>query len=610
LSTAVSILIRAEGAEESLRNCLSSLAQFAPTDCFPYVLGGSLSESKIVGEFDSLLPKLSHVDGEAVHSFVKDISELQTDVLILDASAEVTEGFLEELQTVLYLHERHAAVSPRSNHARFFSIPFPEVDTDASASYAVWQQIHRLLPRYQVMPAAAKFCLLIKAEVLNRFRHLRINAWDNTDDFVCRINRYGYSAVAANWAYVFQHKARLTTCEEEKLEEAHDEALQFQYPEYERMLADYEQSHRNPLERFASLYLPHRPRILFDLFHLTCAHSGTSEFGLNLLHELYRILEDKFELIVGMNQANRVFASELAGYRFQEDRPDSGAVFDLVFKPCQITSWAEFRRMHQFAPRISYTLLDIIGVRCEYMNSPRRQILLQKASELSDCIFTISEFSHSDFAAFYQLDIPMRVVHLGTNAGITGGEFRVGEHVLIVGNDFAHKGIRDAMQQLAHSTLPLVVLGGEEEPGTPNVRWLSSGNLSRQHVRELFSNARVVVYPSYYEGFGLPVVDALALGKPVVVFDSVMNRELAALTSNSKFYRIGSLDELSPTVAKLFAMEEDQSTKQPSAEPRRWSDVAVEYAQAFQEILARDIDLAKLRARWETLRNLDAADPV
>ena len=76
-----------------------------------------------------------------------------------------------------------------------------------------------------------------------------------------------------------------------------------------------------------------------------------------------------------------------------------GAVFDLVFKPCQIFSWIEFVRMDRLAPRLAFCLQDIIGVRCDYFNSPRRQIVLQRTAELSDRVFTISEFSRTDFCA-------------------------------------------------------------------------------------------------------------------------------------------------------------------------------------------------------------------
>jgi glycosyltransferase involved in cell wall biosynthesis len=124
-------------------------------------------------------------------------------------------------------------------------------------------------------------------------------------------------------------------------------------------------------------------------------------------------------------------------------------------------------------------------------------------------------------------------------------------------------------------------------------------------VRELFSNARVLVYPSHYEGFGLPIIDALALGKPVVVLDSAVNRELASTLADSNLHRISSMQTLPATVARLF---EAEAGGPPGKAPRRWSDVAADYAQAFQELLSRDFDLAKIRARWELLRTLEARE--
>lgn len=608
----ISILIPAYGAPAALRNCLASLAHFAPAECFIYVLDDATPDGSVretCEQMATLLPQLRYVGSDVHRGFVgacnwgcESVREPQSDVLLLHSDTEATAGFLEQMQAVLYLHERHGVVSPRSNNATVFSVPLQEAAFDAADSSTVWKQVSHLLPRYQIMPTAASFCMLIKAEILDRFG-LFDDAYSpgfyEEDDFVCRINRCGYSAVAANWAYVFHHRASPSGSRQANLRELHRDVLLYRYPEYEQKLVDYERMKRDPLERFAALFRPHRPRILYDLFHLTAAHTGTSDLGLNLLRELSRIVEGEFELFVGMDRQQRFFANELAGYRMYEDPPDSSLVFDLVFKPCQPLSWTEFRRMDRLAPRLSCTILDIIGVRCEYLNSPGRQMVLQRAAELSDCLFTLSDFSRSDFAAFYDTDIPFRVIHLGTNFGLTAGEFRQGEYVLVVGNNFAHKGVQGAINRLGQEW-PVVVLGGEAEPAPPNIRWMTSGNISRQQVRELFSNARVVVYPSYYEGFGLPVIDALALGKPVVVLDSAVNHELASTLADSNLHRISSMQALHPAVTRLF---ETEGVK-PGKEPRRWADVAADYAQAFRELLSRDIDPVKMRARWEMLRNL------
>lgn len=611
----VSILIPACGTAGGLQNCLASLARFAPRKCFIYVLDDATSDGNVREECEQIensLPQLRYVRSDVNRGFVRTcnwgceyVREPETDLLLLNSATEVTAGFLEELQAVLYLHERHGIVSPRSNNGTFFSIPPKQGCFDAPGSYQIWLQIKHLLPRYQVMPTVGGFCMLIKAEILKRFG-LFDEAYaprDNeVDDFVCRINRYGYSALAANWAYVFRHESSSFESPTANSGELDSGMLQLRYPEYERKLADYERIHPNPLERFAALYGPHRPRILYDLFHLTAAHTGTSDFGLNLLREVARIVEDEFDLFVGMYEPERFFANELAGYRTFEDQLDSHMVFDLIFKPCQIPSWTEFSRMDRLSPRIAYTMLDIIGVRCDYLNSPGRQVLLQKAAELSDCVFTVSEFSRSDFAAFYGVNIPMRKIYLGTNFGMTGGEFRRGDYVLLVGNEFVHKGIHDAIEHL-EAGLPVIVLGGAEKSAPADVRWLASGKLSRQRMRELFANARVLVYPSHYEGFGLPIVDALALGKPVVVLDNAINRELASALADSNLYRISSMKDLRPLVTKLLEME----PARPKKEPRRWHDVAEDYVQVFRELLSRDFDLAKMHVRWELLRTVNSA---
>jgi GT2 family glycosyltransferase/glycosyltransferase involved in cell wall biosynthesis len=604
LNRPVSILIPAYGAASSLRNCLLSLVEFAPRDCTIHVLDDATPDDSIretCAEIQNSLPQLRYARSEMNRGFVgvcnwgcETFRDPSADLLLLNSDTEATAGFLEELQEVLYLHEKHGVVSPRSNNATIFSIPHP-----------AWSQVKGLLPRYRIMPTAVGFCMLIKAEVLNRFAffdEIYSPGYNEENDFVCRINRYGYSALAANWAYVFHHESSSFGSRRAKLEEAHSQILLFRYPEYERKVADYERFHKDPVERFATLLTPHRPRILYDLFHLPPAYTGTSDFGLNLLRELSRIVEDEFELSVGVHPEVRFFAHELTGYRLFEDPPDSPALFDLVFKPCQIFSWIEFVRMDRLAPRLAFCLQDIIGVRCDYFNSPRRQIVLQRTAELSDRVFTISEFSRSDFNAFYGLDIPMQVIHHGTNFGMAAGEFRAGEYVLLMGNDYVHKGIRDALEHLGDDW-PTVVLGGKQESTHANVRRLGSGKLTRQQLRELFSDARVVVYPSHYEGFGLPIIDALALGKPVVALDSAVNRELASTLADPNLYCVSSMQELRSVVAKLF----DKEPAMPATEPRRWRDVAQDYAPAFREMLSRDVDPARIRARWELLRTLDSA---
>ena len=523
------------------------------------------------------------------------------DLLLLNSDTELTEGAMEEMQSVLHLHEKHAVVTPRSNNATIFSIPATGRPLPPQDSHAVWLEIKDQLPRYTIMPTAVGFCLLIKRPVYERFGlfdEVYSPGYNEENDFVCRINRYGYSALAANRAFVFHHESSSFGDRRARLEETNRECLLQRYPEYERAVAEYTQFYLEPVDAFASLHVRHRPRILFDLFHLPAAHTGTSEFGLNLLREVGQIVEDEFDLYVGIRQPEAFFDNVLAGYRIYEDQPESRMTFDLLFKPCQVFSWHEFQRMNRLSPRISWVLQDIIGVRCEYLNSPIRRDLFGQAVALSNCVFTISRFSESDYAAFYGTKPNMRVIYHGTNARLGNGLPIEGEYVLLMGNYFTHKGVADALEQL-NTEYPVVVVGGTALPGCkPNVRWFKSGQLSHLEMREALMGARLLVYPSHYEGFGLPVIDALAIGKPVIALQSRVNDEIDALLKNPNFYMVRSLTELNDAVSSLW-----NGTAATLVRPlRRWCDAAEDYIEVFRELLLQEMDVNQLQERWELVR--------
>ncbi|MBV9155890.1 MAG: glycosyltransferase, partial [Acidobacteriaceae bacterium] len=556
LTSNVSILIPAFGAADKLAVCLQSLREHVPVDCSVFVLDdGTPNDSVRACCIQYAFENLTYARSERNRGFVatcnwgwSDIAPKHHDILLLNSDTKVTAGFLQEMLRVLYLHERHAAVCPRSNNATIYSVPLNTPGIPPEESYWIWQTIHPDLPDYTLMPTAVGFCMLVKSVILDRFGffdEVYSPGYNEENDFICRINRYGYSAVAANHAFVFHYENSTFGARRRGLERRNSDILRDRYPEYEGAVTEYVQYSLDPLERFAGLRRQSRPAILYDLFHLMGHHSGTSEFALNLLREIHTLIEDECDLVVGLSERGRFFAPELNGYRFFEDRPGSEMLFDLVFKPCQIFTWADFRRMTRLSPRVALTLQDIIAVRCNYLTSVDRKTIFAKTVELADKVFTISSYTHSDYKAFFRKDFDAQVIHHGSNLGSTNSEILPSEHILLMGNSYAHKGVLDALPHLLEFG-PIAVLGGDppDEPLPRHVKWHLSGTLTRSHMRELFAKARLLVYPSHYEGYGLPIVDALTLGKPVIALDTEVNRELKSTLTDVDFVLVHSFSEL------------------------------------------------------------------
>ena len=99
-----------------------------------------------------------------------------------------------------------------------------------------------------------------------------------------------------------------------------------------------------------------------------------------------------------------------------------------------------------------------------------------------------------------------------------------GQFVLAVGNLAAHKNLSAlsaTARMLAKRQLPLVVSGGQlaifaaEGKSVPQpAKYL--GRVSDGELRALYAAAACFVYPTLYKGFGLPVVEAMMCGCPVV----------------------------------------------------------------------------------------------
>lgn len=103
---------------------------------------------------------------------------------------------------------------------------------------------------------------------------------------------------------------------------------------------------------------------------------------------------------------------------------------------------------------------------------------------------------------------------------------------LIVGSDNPRKNIAFAARAMANTQFNLVVVGNRshhfgktEKITATNIHY--TGYLSQRKLNWLYQNCLAVIYPSIYEGFGIPILDTFKHKKPLICSDIEVFKEIA-----------------------------------------------------------------------------------
>ncbi len=295
------------------------------------------------------------------------------------------------------------------------------------------------------------------------------------------------------------------------------------------------------------------------LYSMSGGYGGMQVYLENLLEELLRIdneneyfifcNKENFEIFLSKNwKAEKIQCPVSSGLSISKTlweqfilplQAKKRAV-DLLFSPAYITP-------------LNIKCKTVTTIHCiKYIHHPRDfdnltlktlDFFIPRSSRKSDRIITVSQYTRKELIDYFKADsslIDVIPYSVGENFNISTPhkedirkKYGIrGKFVLSVASTKSHKNVKGLVEAFAvlkenEKIEHQLVLVGDKRPllkndwfGTQFSRWekdiIFTGFIPNNELPPLYRNADLFVFASKYESFGIPVIEAMSCGAPVV----------------------------------------------------------------------------------------------
>ncbi|MEJ5090866.1 glycosyltransferase [Sphingobacterium faecium] len=290
---------------------------------------------------------------------------------------------------------------------------------------------------------------------------------------------------------------------------------------------------------------------------------------------------------------NRTFKSYWRGNRIVEDlKRDKIDIFHGLSGEIPVG-------LQETSIKSVVTIHDLIFIRYpELYKKIDRTVYYKKfkyACDHADQIVAISEQTKRDICEFFHIsENKVKVIYQGCHQSFKSikteeekNDFMIKlglpkDFILNVGTIESRKNALSIVKAIVDKDIPLVIVGKPTAytkeihefvalNGMQN-RVIFLHGLSMQELSILYSIAKIFVYPSIFEGFGIPIIEALYSGTPVITTDSGVFPEAGG--PSSYYVNPQDIDQLSDAIDTIL---------NSSVLQKEMSKKGLEYAQQFND---------------------------
>lgn len=367
-------------------------------------------------------------------------------------------------------------------------------------------------------------------------------------------------------------------------------------------------------------------KVLIDVRTLAGRLTGMGRYATKLLDEMLDLSDHDLELHALCLPDDKVPEAiprhVLRGIEARPMRPEQQVVvpWAILGSRCDLYHYPSYDPPLCPGRPLVTTCADVEPIRMPELFPPKivwYYKLLAARLRRAAKVIVISEHTGKDIVELLGID-PERVrpIHLGVGSHfrpISDGQCLAGfrsryrlpdRFLLYVGNTMAHKNLPRLVAAMAivankFPSVPLLIAGGKDkyrpvvesaiEAARLEEKVKFLGPVPEEDLPALYSSASVFVYPSLYEGFGLPVLEAMACGTPVVTSNAASIPEIvggAGIMVDPCRYT-----DIADGILRILENDEDAARFSQLGVRRAgdftWRRCAEKHLQVYQEVLGK-----------------------
>lgn len=322
-------------------------------------------------------------------------------------------------------------------------------------------------------------------------------------------------------------------------------------------------------------------KILFDykIFYQQ-KYGGISNYFFNLAKELIKLDQEiLFSVPIYKNEyITNLSKQYIYGYKIKYLPHNLNFFFD------KFNYYFNQKKIQKFAPNIvheSYysnkdfiakkkicTVYDMINEKFPeyFLNHKKISEMKKKTLDRADHIICISNNTKNDLIDYFNIDEnKISVIYLASSfKKKINLERKLDNKLLFIGSRLGYKNFENLIKAYSSSdfikkNFQIIAYGGERF-NSFDKKILNENNLTLKNVEYiddrkfspeyLFSNVAAFIFPSIYEGFGIPVLEAMKCGCPVISSNGGSLKEVGG--KNLEYFDPHSIEDIKNKIEKML----------------------------------------------------------